>query len=228
MSLQTAFEQDLIPMFAQQRPDIRVTGAYDSSGKLQTQIENGLDAQIFFSASAKQMDALVSENLIDGSSVVNLLENKLVLITGADTQTGVTGFENITDAKTISVGDPAGVPAGQYTQEALTSLGLWDAVSAKASFGMNVMEILTAVSEGSAEVGVVYLSDAMSMPDKVRIIAEAPAGSLKAPIVYPAGLSADPGGRAGAAKAFFEFLQTKEAKDIFTKYGFTPYVESVG
>ncbi|MCL2492642.1 MAG: extracellular solute-binding protein [Clostridiales bacterium] len=75
-SLQDVFEQDLIPMFNKQYPNIKVSGAYGSSDELQTQIENGLDAQIFFSASAKQMDALVSESLIDRASVVNLLQNK--------------------------------------------------------------------------------------------------------------------------------------------------------
>ena len=106
---------------------MNVKGVYDSSGKLQIQIEQGLDADVFFSAATKQMDSLVDEKLVDSKSVVNLLENKLVLIKGKDTKTAVKGISNITDAKMIAVGDPEVVPAGQYAKIALTSANTWDA-----------------------------------------------------------------------------------------------------
>ncbi|MDR3364937.1 MAG: molybdate ABC transporter substrate-binding protein [Clostridiales Family XIII bacterium] len=221
-SLQNALDGDLIPLFNQANPDVAITGTYDSSGKLQTQIEEGLDAQIFFSAATKQMTALAEGGFIDSSSVVNLLENEVVLITGTDTETKVTGFENITDAEGIAIGDPASVPAGQYAQEILTSLGSWDAVNAKASLGTNVTEVLTWVAEGSAEVGVVYRTDAASMADKVKVIASAPEGSLQTPVVYPVGLSSDLGDKAEAARAFIEFLRSPEALAVFEKYGFKP------
>ena len=82
-------------------------------------IEQGLDADVFFSAATKQMDSLVDEKLVDSKSIVNLLENKLVLIKGKDTKTAVKGISNITDAKMIAVGDPEVVPAGQYAKIAL-------------------------------------------------------------------------------------------------------------
>ena len=219
-SLQNAFEAELIPMFNETHPDLKVIGTFDSSGKLQTQIEEGLDAQLFFSAASKQMNALVDGGFIDPATVVDLLENQVVLITGNDTETTVTGFENIMDASSIAVGDPASVPAGQYAQEILTSLGSWEDVNAKASHGTNVTEVLNWVAEGSAEVGVVYMTDAVGMADKVKIIAAAPAGSLETPVVYPVGLQASLGDKAELAQAFMNFLQSPEAAQIFESYGF--------
>jgi len=162
-SLQNAFEGELIPMFNGEYPGVKVTGTYDGSGKLQTQIEQGLDAALFFSAALKQMDALIDGGFIDGSTVVSLLENEVVLITGAETDTSVTGFENIGDAASIAIGDPASVPAGQYAEEILKSLGSWDGIEKRASLGSNVTEVLNWVAEGSAEVGVVYMTDAAGM-----------------------------------------------------------------
>ena len=221
-SLQNAFEGDLIPLFKEQQPGITVTGTYDSSGKLQTQIEEGLDAQIFFSAANKQMTALVDGGFIDAAKVVKLLENEVVLITGTNTDTSVTSFENITDASTIAIGDPGSVPAGQYAQEVLTSLGLWDAVEAGApSYGTNVTEVLNWVAEGSAEVGIVYATDAASMSDKVKIIAVAAPDTMESAVIYPVGLQTDiVADKSEAATAFFEFLQSPEALAIFAQYGF--------
>ena len=93
--------------------------------------------------------------------------------------------------------------------------------------GRNVTEVLTAVSEGSNEVGIVYATDAASMGDSVEIIAEAPEDSLDTPVLYPIGLikneSADDDEKA-AAEAFYAYLQTEDALKVFEEYGFTPYV----
>lgn len=134
-------------MFEEQNPDITVSGTYDSSGKLQTQIEEGMEADVFMSAATKQMDALTEEGMIEEDSVTDLLENKIVLITSADSQLELSSFEDITKADTIAIGDPASVPVGQYSEEALTNLGLWDQVLAKASLGTNVTEVLNWVAE---------------------------------------------------------------------------------
>jgi len=225
-SLTNAFEEELIPLFNEQYPGIAVTGTYDSSGKLQTQIEEGLEADLFFSAALKQMNALSEEGLVDDATRVDLLLNEVVLITGADTETAVTSFETITDAAgTIAIGDPESVPAGQYAQEALTSLGLWDQVSAGASLGGNVTEVLNWVAEGSAEVGIVYATDAASMPDQVKVIATAPEGSLQTPVVYPVALlaRANEAGNTEVALAFLDFLKGPEAMAVFESYGFKPY-----
>ena len=219
-SLQNAIEGELIPLFNETNPDVTVIGTYDSSGKLQTQIEEGLDAQLFFSAAAKQMNALIEGGFIGQATVVDLLENEVVLITGIDSGTSVTGYENILDAASIAIGDPGSVPAGQYAQEILTSLGSWDAVNAMSSHGTNVTEVLNWVAEGSAEVGIVYKTDAIGMADKVKIIAPAPAGSLETPVIYPVGLQTELGDKAEVANAFMSFLQSPEAAKVFESYGF--------
>ena len=219
-SLEYSYKDELIPMFTEKYPWITVEGTYDSSGKLQTQIEEGLEADVFMSAATKQMNALKDESLIDADSIVDLLENKIVLIAPAGSEPAAKSFETVTDAATIAVGDPESVPVGQYSKEAFTNLGIWDAVAAKASLGTNVTEVLNWVAEGSADVGVVYATDAATT-DKVQVVAEAPEGSLEKKVVYPVGI-VSASQHKDAARLFVEFLQSDEALTVFEEYGFTP------
>lgn len=217
-SLEYSYEDELIPMFEKENPNITVEGTYDSSGKLQTQIEEGIEADVFMSAAMKQMTTLADEDLVDRDSVVELLENKIVLITSADSTLDLKEFTDITKAESIAVGDPASVPAGQYSREALTSLGIWDEVSARASLGTNVTEVLNWVAEGSAEAGIVYATDAATT-EKVKVIAEAPEGSLAEKAIYPVGV-VSASTQKEAAQKFVNFLQTDKAIAVFEKYGF--------
>ena len=132
----------------------------------------------------------------------------------------IASFEDIVNADTIAIGDPASVPAGQYAQEALTSLGIYDELNAagKFSLGTNVTEVLNWVAEGSADVGIVYATDAATT-ENVKIIAEAPEGSLAAPVIYPVGMIAD-SAHQEAAQLFIDFLQSDEALAVFEAYGF--------
>lgn len=221
-SLEYSFEEELIPMFEAMNPAIAVEGSYDSSGKLKTQIEEGMDADVFMSAAVQQMDDLKEEKLIDEDSIVNLLENEIVLIQALDQSAEIKTFEDIVNANVIAVGDPESVPAGQYAKEALTSLGLWDEVEEKASLGTNVTEVLNWVAEGSADVGIVYATDAAAN-DKVTVIAKAPKDALVEPVLYPAGI-VTASTKKEAAQLFLEFLQSKEALEVFEKYGFTPNI----
>jgi molybdate transport system substrate-binding protein len=219
-SLRNSYEKDLIPLFQQKYPWITVTGTFASSGALQTQIEQGLEADVFMSAAPTQMNNLVGKNLVSADTVKPLLENKIVLIKPRGATTAVTSFQTITNAKTIALGDPASVPAGQYAQEAFTTLGIWDKVQAtKPSLGTDVTQVLNWVGQGSADVGVVYATDAVSI-DTVEIIAEAPEGSLKQKVIYPVGIvaaSAHP----AEAKLFVDFLASAEGLTIFKAYGFS-------
>ena len=217
-SLKYSFDEELIPMFQEKYPWITVEGTYDSSGKLQTQIEEGLEADIFMSAAMKQMNALKDQGLVAEDTVTELLENKIVLIVPADSEAAITSFEDIGNAEAIALGDPESVPVGQYSEEALTSLGIWDSIQEKVSFGTNVTEVLSWVSEGSADVGIVYATDAATT-DKVKVIAEAPEGSLSKKVIYPAAMVAGSQNEE-AAKLFLEFLQSDEAMKVFEAYGF--------
>ena len=125
-SLEYAFEEELIPAFEELNPEVTIEGVYDSSGKLQQQIESGLAADLFFSAAPTQMNALDEEGMIDSDSIVSLLENKIVLIIPTSLDASFASFEDITDANTVAIGDPKSVPVGQYSQESLTNLGLWN------------------------------------------------------------------------------------------------------
>ncbi|MCC8190843.1 MAG: molybdate ABC transporter substrate-binding protein [Planctomycetes bacterium] len=221
-SLQYSFTE-LIPDFQAIYPWITVEGTYDSSGKLQAQIENGLEADVFLSAASRQMEALVASGFVDPTSVVDLLENRIVLIRPAGTGGGNGGggdFTAIAEAATVALGDPASVPAGQYAQEALTSLGLWEGVAARASFGTNVTEVLHWVAEGSADAGIVYATDAATT-DRVTVVAEAPAGSLAQPVIYPVGVLRA-SGQPEAARLFVDYLGSDKALAVFARYGFSP------
>lgn len=216
-SLETCLRDELIPLFEKQNPGFTIEGTYDSSGKLQTQIEEGAGIDVFFSAATKQMDALNDEGMIQDGSVRNLLENKIVFIVPTGDEGNYSSFEDIAKAENVAFGDPDSVPVGQYSKEALTNLGLWDEVLAKASLGTNVTEVLNWVAEGSAKAGIVYATDA-AQTDKVTIVAEAPEGSVKKAI-YPAGIIKDCENPDGAQK-FIDFLASSEAMDIFVKNGF--------
>lgn len=224
-SLSNAMEE-IQKDFNEEYPEVEIFYNADSSGTLQTQIEEGSRCDIFFSAATKQMDALTEQKLAKEDSVVELLENKVVLIKPKDGETKVTGFENIADAENLALAGED-VPVGQYSREIFTNLGIMDKVEAmEINEGKNVTEVLAAVSEGSNEVGVVYATDAASVGDQVEIIAEAPADALKTPVLYPVGLVEDAEAsqeESAAADAFLAYLQTEEALSVFEEYGFASY-----
>lgn len=226
-SLSNAMEE-VQKKFNEIYPDVEILYNADSSGTLQTQIEEGARCDIFFPAAQKQMDALVEQGLAIEDSVTDLLENKVVLIKPAGGETAVTGFENITEAANLALAGED-VPVGQYAREIFTNMGILGQVEAmEINEGRNVTEVLAAVSEGSNEVGVVYATDAASVADKVEVIAEAPADSLKTPVLYPAGLISDTEASAEeemAAETFFAYLQEEETLHIFEEYGFAPYTQ---
>ena len=224
-SLSNAMEE-IQKDFNETYPDVEILYNADSSGTLQTQIEEGARCDIFFSAADKQMDALVDEDLAKKDTVEDILENKVVLIKPKDGETKVTGFENITGAANIALAGDS-VPVGQYAREIFDNLGITDEVNKmEINEGKNVSEVLAAVSEGSNEIGIVYATDAASVADKVDVIAEAPADALKTPVLYPVGLIEDKEASeddTAAAEAFLEYIKSDDAMKVFEKYGFTAY-----
>lgn len=218
-SLEKCYTEELIPMFEKENKGIKVEGSYDSSGKLQSQIENGMDADVFMSAATEQMNNLVKEKYISKSDVVELLENKVVLIVPKKGDSKVSSFKDVTKADTIALGDPKSVPAGQYAQEIFTNLKNWNEVKDKASFGTNVTEVLNWVAKGSADCGVVYATDAASSKD-VKVITQAPEDALKTPVIYPVAALKKSKNK-DAADKFVKFLQSEKALKVFRSYGFT-------
>lgn len=224
-SLEAVFEDQLIPMFEEANPGITVEGTYASSGDLQQQIESGLEADLFMSAATSNMDTLVEEGLVDEASVVDLLKNDVVLIVPEGVDSKVTGFEDLTNADVVAMGDPESVPAGKYAREILTGLGIYDEVAEKASFGNSVTEVLTWVAEGSADAGIVYSTDALTENSngddkKVTVLATADDSMMQTPVIYPVGITTATTKRE-AARTLEDFLQSGEAMNIFVEAGFT-------
>jgi molybdate transport system substrate-binding protein len=210
---------ELETMYEQEHPGTELTFSFASSGALQTQIEEGAPADIFFSASTKQMNALDEEGLMESDTITELLENKIVLVTPAGNEKGISSFEDAATDKVaiIGLGDPESVPAGQYAEEVFTSLGILDQVKGKANYGSDVRTVLTWVEEGEVDCGVVYQTDAFTT-DKVEIISTAPEGSCKK-VIYPAGI-VKATSNMDASKELLEFFRSEEAMKVFEKYGF--------
>lgn len=210
---------EIIANYESVAPNVKITVNYGSSGALQTQIENGAPTDIFFSAANKQMDALNSAGLMVSDSIVPLLKNEIVLIVPSDSALNISSFNDAANdaVSSIAMGDIKSVPAGQYAQDAFSSLNIWDKVSAKAMFGSDVKQVLSWVESGNAECGVVYKTDALS-DAAVKIAATAPADSHKA-IVYPVGI-VKAGTRQAAAADFIKYLKSDPGMAIFLKNGF--------
>lgn len=201
--------------------DVVLNFSYGSSGALQSQIEEGAPADVFFSAATKQMDALDGEGLMASDSIVELLENKIVLVVPADSDDmGLTSFEDVVTDKVslIGLGEPESVPAGQYAEEAFASLGVLEQVKEKANYGSDVRTVLSWVETGAVDCGIVYATDAYGT-EGVRIVAEAPEGSCSR-VIYPVGV-VKASGHEKEAEDFILYLQKDETLALFESYGFS-------
>jgi len=205
-------------LYAEEHPEVTLIFNFAGSGTLQQQIEQGAPADLFISAGKSQMNALVEKNLMVKDSIVNLLGNELVLVVGAN-NTEVASIQDLTKDSVvhIGIGTPESVPAGKYSQQALTSLNLWEELKDKYVMAKDVTQVLNYVETGNAEAGIVYKSDAQNS-GKVKVVESFPAGSHD-PIIYPAGIVAA-SKKHGAAAEFLAFLQSPAAQDIFAQYGF--------
>lgn len=200
-------------------PNYHLTFTFGSSGKLATQIQQGAPADVFLSASKKDMDTLQTSKLVDTATRVNFAENRLVLIAPNDTKLPVAGFDKINPAavKQMALGNPESVPAGRYGKETLQSVGLWDKLQSKIVFASDVRQVLTYVESGNVDLGAVYTSDALSS-DKVKILAIADT-KWHSPIVYP-GAVVTTSKAAAEAEVFLDYLNSEKAMLILSKHGF--------
>lgn len=209
---------ELIADYNETNPKVEISTNYASSGDLQSQIENGAPCDLFLSAAQKQMDVLCEEGLMAEDTRSNLLTNEAVLVVPVDSD-AVTSFDDLAKdtVEKVAIGDPASVPAGQYAQGILTTLGTWDVVSEKAVLGSDVRQVLAWCETGEVDAGIVYATDA-AVTDAVKMICTAPEDSCD-PVVYPIALTKD-GAENEVAKDFLAFLQTEEAAKVFETYGF--------
>ena len=235
-SLNTAM-QEVAKAYNEEHPEVTITFNADSSGKLLTQIEEGFACDVFFSAAQKQMNALEEDGLIVEGTRANVVNNQVVVIKRKDTESKVTGLENIGDAESIALADGS-VPVGRYTRQALMALGLLEETDDTSAYTTaevsealggteiseqgNVSQVLTAVVEGSCEVGTTYYSDTCGYEDELDIL-EYVSYDLTGNVIYPVcqvvNEEADDA-EAAAAADFVSFITSDTAKEIFESFYF--------
>lgn len=216
-----------------QHKDITLTYNFDSSGTLKTQIQEGATCDVFISAAQKQMDQLDASkdktanpeqlNFINSASRMDLLENKVVLVVPENNPKNINSFDDLKSK--LESGDVlmamgnSDVPVGQYTQKILQYLGLDEkalADTGKITYGSNVKEVTTQVSEGSADCGVVYYTDAYSAG--LKIVGEA-TEEMCGKTIYPAAVMKN-SEHPEQAQEFLAYLSSDAAAKVFEKVGF--------
>ena len=216
-----------------QHKDITLTYNFDSSGTLKTQIQEGAICDVFISAAQKQMDQLDASkdntanpeqlDFINSDSRMDLLENKVVLVVPENNPENINSFDDLKSK--LESGDvllamgSSDVPVGQYTQKILQYWGLDEKALADAgeiTYGSNVKEVTTQVSEGSADCGVVYYTDAYSAG--LKIVGEA-TEEMCGKTIYPAAVMKN-SEHPEQAQEFLAYLSSDAAAKVFEKVGF--------
>ena len=220
--------------YSAENPGVTFSFNFDSSGTLKTQIQEGADCDLFISAGQKQMNQLDSTasaegnteglDFVDAESRVDLLENKVVLCVPEGSNKGIDSFdilaEHLKAEDILFCMGNSDVPVGQYTQKILAYYDLDEAALAAAgviTYGSNVKEVTTQVSEASVDAGVVYCTDAYSAG--LTPVDEA-TKEMCGQVIYPAAVMKN-ALHAEAAKEFLAYLRTDKAVTVFESVGFT-------
>jgi molybdate transport system substrate-binding protein len=220
-------------LYALAAPDVKLIFNFDSSGTLKTQIQEGAECDLFISAAPRQMDQLditasdtVNIEKLDfvTKTRINLLENRVTLVVPKGNPANINSFTDMSDAllnrKILMAMGNSDVPVGQYTQRILAYLKLDEqalASNGRITYGSNVKEVTTQISEASVDCGVIYCTDAKSA--KLDIVDYATA-EMCGRVIYPAAvlkISKNP----ETARAFLEYLSTDEAMAVFARVGFS-------
>lgn len=233
---------ELAEEYNKEHPEVKITYNADSSGTLLTQIEEGYECDIFFSAAQKQMDQLEKDGLVVDGTRANVVNNQVVVVSLKDSGTKVTGLENLNEASSIALAGGS-VPVGKYTRQALVNLGTLNKVDdvstittqeisdalggVEISEQDNVSKVLSAVVEGSCEVGTTYYSDTYGYEDKLDILQKV-SYDLTGNVIYP--IARVQNGEADeaqnkAADDFIKFITSDAAKAVFDSYYFDTNVE---
>ncbi|MGE4548202.1 MAG: molybdate ABC transporter substrate-binding protein [Intestinibacillus sp.] len=222
---------EIAEMYKEVAPNVTLVYNFDSSGTLKTQIQEGADCDVFISAGQKQMDQLDSTadkavnteglDFVEDTTRRNILENKVTLVVPEGNPAGIKSFQDLmTDKlKLLAIGN-SDVPVGQYTLDILTYLGTSAeelAAAGKVTYGSNVKEVTTQVTEAAADAGVVYATDAYSAG--LTVVDTATKDMCKQ-VIYPAA-ALKTAAHPEEAGAFLDYLGTEDAAKVFEKVGFT-------
>jgi molybdate transport system substrate-binding protein len=208
--------------FMAAHPGVTLRYNFGASGDLQKQIESGAPVDVFLSAAQRQMDELEKQNLIVASSRRAFARNLLVVIKPADSRVDIAKPADLLEArvKRIVIGSPKTVPAGQYAEESLRALGLWDRLQPKLVFSENVRQALDYVARGEVDAGFVYTTDAASRTQGVKEAFRPPDDSYR-PVIYPGAVVAA-SKQAMLAQAFLDRLGGAEGRAVLSRFGFQP------
>lgn len=226
---------DIAELYKAVAPNVTLVFNFDSSGTLKTQIQEGAECDLFISAGQKQMNqldinadpAVNTEGLdmVKEGSRIDLLENRVTLCVPEGNPKGIESFDGL--AELLKGGDilfamgNADVPVGQYTQKILTYYGLDEASLAaegKITYGTNVKEVTTQISEAAVDCGVVYCTDAFSAGLEIADYATA---EMCGQVIYPAAVMKD-AAHPDEAQSFLDYLGGDEAMAVFERVGFAP------
>ena len=228
---------ELADLYNEDHPEVKIIYNADSSGTLLTQIREGYECDIFFSAAQKQMDDLEADGLMVEGTRADVVNNQVVVVTLKDSGTKVTGLEDLDKAESIALAGGS-VPVGKYTRQALMNLGILpdtaepDGITteevSEALGGVeiseqdNVSKVLTAVAEGSCEIGTTYYSDTYGYEDDLNIL-QTVSYDLTGDVIYPVARVVNEEAdetQTAAAEDFLEFILSDEAKTVFESYYF--------
>ena len=227
---------EIAELYKTAAPEVTVTYNFDSSGKLLTQIKEGADCDLFISAAPTQMNALDGSligdteknpdglDLIVIDSRVNLLENKVTLAVPEGNPKGIESFDQLAEllkgGEVLLAMGNSDVPVGQYTLKIFNYYGIDEtAVADKLTYGNNVKEVTSQVSEAAADCGIIYATDAYSAG---LTVADSATAEMCGQVIYPAAVLK--GDQEDAAQDFLAYLQTDAAMTVFESVGFSPAI----
>jgi molybdate transport system substrate-binding protein len=219
VSMKDAIEE-LGRRFMAARPGVTLRYNFGSSGELQKQIEAGAPVDLFVSAAQRQMDELETKGLIAAATRRVFARNALTVVKPADAKTDIAKPSDLLDRRVarIVVGNPKTVPAGQYAEESLKAIGLWDKLHPKLVFAENVRQALDYVARGEVDAGFVYTTDAASRRQQVKE-AFRPAEDTYRPVLYPVAVVAG-AKQAAIAHAFLDLLMSGDGQAVLGRFGF--------
>ena len=240
-SIHTVMEE-LAEKYQQEHPNVKITFHADSSGTLLTQIQEGYECDLFFSAAQKQMDTLEKDGFVVEGTRKDVVNNQVVVLTRKDSGTSVTGLSSLGKAKSIAMAGGS-VPVGKYTRDALVSLEILENTEDNSKITTeqiaqalgdveiseqdNVSKVLVTVIEGACEVGTTYYSDIYGYEEQVEVL-EAVSYDLTGDVRYPICCVNNPAAdelQKETAEDFRQYILSEEAKIIFENYYFDTNVE---
>jgi molybdate transport system substrate-binding protein len=212
--------KEVAGQFEKTHPGTKIVCNFAASGPLLQQIAQGAPVDVFASADQKTMNQAQEKGLIVPASRKNFVSNTLVLIAPENPGLPLAGLGDLAspDVKRVALGNPATVPVGRYTQEALTKAGLWETLKPKFIYGESVRQVLDYVSRGEVDAGFVFATDAAIGKGQVKTVVEVQGHQ---PIIYPLALVAA-SQKKDLAQDFLDFVLSPAAQVFFKKYGFGP------